>query len=319
MRQAQLPEIKPANGEQIQTLFGNTTAGSFSPYASDGSTSITLDMIDTEYSILDAIFYPWMKDINSPWWYKPDAAFTEWATPYPMATMEIQRPRMRYSENAKKGESRKDGTYNYYSYKLLGVKPTGYNSFEVNGAGKSSLVRQLTLICDMCIVDLTADAQGASATSTNLGNRTALFAEPANTNSDSDEDEDKEPDWEAMQKEMDDKYRKELEEMEKEMEENQEDMEQQENDDMPGEDEDEWGDEDYGDDEDDSDMDYDDEDYGDEEDFGEEDYGYEDLGDEDWERDLDGDGDPSMDGYDEPDPNGDLNDFEMDKQAEEGQ
>ena len=36
VRQATLPEIKPANGEQIQTLFGATTAGSFSPYASDG-------------------------------------------------------------------------------------------------------------------------------------------------------------------------------------------------------------------------------------------------------------------------------------------
>ena len=56
-------------------------------------------MLDTEYSILDAIFYPWMKDINSPWWYRPDKAFTEWATPYPMATLEVQRPRMRYTLN----------------------------------------------------------------------------------------------------------------------------------------------------------------------------------------------------------------------------
>ena len=65
-------------------------------------------MLDTEYSILDAIFYPWMKDINSPWWYKPDAAYTEWATPYPMATLEVQRPRMRYVNNASPSESRKD-------------------------------------------------------------------------------------------------------------------------------------------------------------------------------------------------------------------
>ena len=96
MREATLPEIAPAGAEKITTLFGETTAGAFSPYASDGSKSITLNMLDTEYSILDAIFYPWMKDINSPWWYKPDAAYTEWATPYPMATLEVQRPRMRY-------------------------------------------------------------------------------------------------------------------------------------------------------------------------------------------------------------------------------
>ena len=96
VRSIQMPPIAPANAEQIETLFGKTTAGAFSPYASDGSKEITLEILDTEYSILDAIFYPWMKDINSPWWYRPDKVYSEWATPYPMATMEVQRPRMRY-------------------------------------------------------------------------------------------------------------------------------------------------------------------------------------------------------------------------------
>ena len=96
VREASLPEIAPAGAEDIQTLFGNTSAGSFSPYASDGKKAITLQMLDTEYCILDAIFYPWMKDINSPWWYRPDKAYSEYATPFPMATLEVQRPRMRY-------------------------------------------------------------------------------------------------------------------------------------------------------------------------------------------------------------------------------
>jgi len=97
VREASLPPVSPAGAEKITTLFGETSAGSFSPYASDGAKSITLQMLDTEYSILDAIFYPWMKDINSPWWYREDKVYTEWATPYPMATLEVQRPRMRYS------------------------------------------------------------------------------------------------------------------------------------------------------------------------------------------------------------------------------
>ena len=37
-----MPEISPAGAEKIKTLFGETTAGSFSPYASDGSKQITL-------------------------------------------------------------------------------------------------------------------------------------------------------------------------------------------------------------------------------------------------------------------------------------
>ena len=84
-----------------------------------------------------------MKDINSPWWYREDKAFTEWATPYPMATLEIQRPRMRYRELDHVDESREFESARYfgYSYKFVGVKPTSYDAFEVNGAGRSNLLR----------------------------------------------------------------------------------------------------------------------------------------------------------------------------------
>lgn len=185
VHEAQLPEIAPANGEQIQTLFGNTTAGSFSPYASDGSKSITLQMLDTEYSILDAIFYPWMRDINSPWWYNSSAAFSEWATPYPMATLEIQRPRMRYREDPLPGISRADQEYEYYSYKFLGVKPTSYAGFAINGNGPSTFNRSLTFICDMCLVDLVHDAQSGANGGENLGVRkNFIFESKPNLSSD---------------------------------------------------------------------------------------------------------------------------------------
>jgi len=42
VREASLPEIAPAGAEKIKTLFGETQAGAFSPYASDGSKPITL-------------------------------------------------------------------------------------------------------------------------------------------------------------------------------------------------------------------------------------------------------------------------------------
>ena len=103
-----------------------------------------------------------MKDINSPWWYKPYQAYTEWATPYPMGTLEIQRPRMRYRTDYPKfdEQSRLEAKYVYYSYKFIGVKPTNYTAFEVNGAGRNSLLRTLTMVADMCIVDLDDDARG---------------------------------------------------------------------------------------------------------------------------------------------------------------
>lgn len=146
-------------------------------------------MLDTEYSILDAIFYPWMKDINSPWWYRPEDVYTEWATPFPMATLEVQRPRMRYLEKPTPKESRSDVKYTYYSYKFIGVKPTSYSSFEVASAGRQQLLRNLSLICDMCLVDLTGDVAGSGSDSTNLGNRSSFIFKDSSSSGSSNEDD----------------------------------------------------------------------------------------------------------------------------------
>ena len=278
-------------------------------------------MVDTEFSILDSLFYPWMKDINSPWWYRPDKVYSEWATPYPMATLEVQRPRMRYRSGATDKDSRKDAEYTYYSYKYIGVKPTSYNAFEVNGGGVSNLLRSLTLSCDMCLVDLTGDVAGSGVGSTNLGQRTGfIFSQSPGTGSGSqpDQEEENNEDKELQEeKEKQEQAKKELEDQFAALE---EEIAEQEEGDMPGEDEDEWmdeEDEDYNEDEyedlfgdgevDDSEMDCDEEDYAD-----------------DMEEDPDFDnsewGDDSEpwegDGSSEPgDPNGDLADYTMEQEA----
>lgn len=83
---------------------------------------------------------------------------------------------MRYRNNAESAESRKDANYVYYSYKFIGVKPTSYAPFEVNGAGRSNLLRSLTLTCDMCLVDLAGDVEGSPLGKPNIGERkTFLF------------------------------------------------------------------------------------------------------------------------------------------------
>lgn len=276
-------------------------------------------MVDTEFSILDSLFYPWMKDINSPWWYRPDKVYTEWATPYPMATLEVQRPRMRYREQAESQDSRKDASYTYYSYKYIGVKPTNYAPFEVNGSGVSNLLRSLTLSCDMCLVDLTGDVAGSGAGSTNLGQRTGfIFADSPDSGDGEQPDQEEEDDeeFEAMLEEL----LQELEEYDAEMAALEEEIAEQEEGDMPGEDEDEWmdeGEDDYNEDEyedlfgdgevDDSEMDCDEEDYADDmeqdEDFDNSDWGDDS---EPWEND----------GSSEPgDPNGDLADYTMEQEA----
>ena len=276
-------------------------------------------MVDTELSILDSLFYPWMKDINSPWWYRPDKVYTEWATPYPMATLEVQRPRMRYRDRPSAQDSRKDAEYKYYSYKYIGVKPTNYAPFEVNGSGVSNLLRSLTLSCDMCLVDLTGDVAGSGSGSTNLGNRTGfIFADSPDSGDGAQPDQDEEDDeeFEAMLEAL----LQELEEYDAEMAALEEEIAEQEEGDMPGEDEEEWIDEEeedydedeyedlFGDDEEqDCDMDCDEEDFADDmeddSDFDNSDWGDES---ESWEDDG---------SSESGDPNGDLADYTMEQEA----
>ena len=274
-------------------------------------------MVDTEFSILDSLFYPWMKDINSPWWYRPDKAYTEWATPYPMATLEVQRPRMRYKEYPSAMDSRKDSEYTSYSYKYIGVKPTSYSAFQPNGGGVSNLLRSISLTADMCIVDLTGDVAGSGKGTTNLGNRTGfIFGESPNSGSGSQPDQEEdtkqdEPNHEEELKEQKDR----LDEFAEMFEDMLAEVYQQGEGDMPGEDEDEWGDynedeyaDPYGDDEyQDSEMDMDEDDswndievddgfntgWGDES--------------EPWE----GDGSSET-----GDPNGDLSDYTMEQESQ---
>ena len=332
-----MPEIKPANGETIDTTFGKTTAGSFSPYASDGQQQITLQIVDTEFSILDSLFYPWMKDINSPWWYRPDKVYTEWAAPYPMATLEVQRPRMRYiSDSPIPQETRKYTEYTYYSYKFIGVKPTSYSSFEVNGGGVNNLLRTLNLSCDLCLVDLTGDVAGSGAGSTNLGNRTGfIFSQSPNTGDGEQPDDEENPDERTDQEEQEDllEQREAMMQLRQDIEDMHAEIEQQEEGDMPGEDEEEW-------------MERDDPDYN--EDEYEDPFGIDDIDDvlgdmdeealwEDMEKYTEGEGgedpfdyadwddvpepweDDGMDygeDYDMGDPNGDLADYTMEMEAQ---
>jgi len=308
-------------------------------------------MIDTEYCILDALFYPWMKDINSPWWYRPEMVYDEWATPYPMATLEVQRPRMRYRENAKAQDSRNDSDYTYYAYKFIGVKPTSYAAFEVNSAGRSNLLRQLTLVADMCLVDLTGDVAGSSSSSTNLGNRTKFIFSDSPTSSPEEEDEEDPDDVDDMEDELDD-YEDELDDVNDDIDDNDDDIDQEDEGDMPGEDEEEWMDEDdedydpdeymddYGDeemDDDEYDMDEDEEDPEDEEEeepkslldkikdwvkslFSSGDSNKddgEDSHDEDMDDYSDSDQDTSDDDSDADDPNGDLSGYSSDNSHKE--
>jgi hypothetical protein len=149
---------------------------------------------------------------------------------------------MRYRNKAEPKDSRKDAEYTYYSYKYIGIKPTSYNAFEINGGGVSNLLRTLNLSCDMCLVDLTGDVAGTSSGSTNLGNRSGfIFSQSPSTGSGNQPDSQEEPkrDVADQKKELKNQQEK-LEQQKQDASELQNQIFQQKQGDMPGEDEPEW-------------------------------------------------------------------------------
>ena len=148
-----LPEIGTSTNPDVETLLGNMKVGAFSPYSSDGGRDISFTLLDTQYSVLDAIFYPWLKMIGNSKWYSSATAQSEHSTPYPICTVEVSTP-MRFYPAGALGSA----TIGNYVYEYIGARPKTYDIPEINNEGRSSLTRRLTMLCDLVLVDMQADS-----------------------------------------------------------------------------------------------------------------------------------------------------------------
>lgn len=150
VQSVQLPEIGTSTNPDVDTLLGTMKVGAFSPYSSDGGREITFTLLDTQYSVLDAIFYPWLKMIGNSKWYSSITAMSEHSTPYPICTVEVSTP-MRFYPAGK-------SSIGNYVYEYIGARPKTYDIPEINNEGRSSLTRRLTMFCDLVLVDMQADS-----------------------------------------------------------------------------------------------------------------------------------------------------------------
>ena len=163
-----LPPIGTTAATDVSTQLGTMKVGAYSPYSSDGGREITFQMIDTEYSILDAIFYPWLKMIGNPKWYDDFDPGKQKHPPYPICNIEIATPCRRAPVPNSEGEipeadprfiDEKIGTkgFSYYVYEYIGCRPKDYDIPELTAESKSSLTRRLTMVCDLVLIDMERD------------------------------------------------------------------------------------------------------------------------------------------------------------------
>jgi len=174
----EMPQIGPTGNPDIQTLFGNMKTGHYSPYASDGGQQITLQIIDTQYSVLDAIFYPWMRMIGNAKWYDPLNSYTELrTTPYPIATLEISTPMRWYRPEPGEGAAE----LRNYSFEFIGARPSQYAPAEINAQGRTNLLRSLTIVCDLVLVNLEKDSTVHQAQEPKPNNYASYVTQPGKT------------------------------------------------------------------------------------------------------------------------------------------
>ena len=151
----QLPDIGTTASTDVRTMLGTMKVGAYSPYTSDGGREISFTLLDTQYSILDAIFYPWLKMIGNSWWYHENTARTENTTPYPICILEVSTPMRWYPSGTGEGEF---FTLNPYVYSYLGARPKSYDIPEINAESRNTLTRRLTMVCDLVLVDMDSDS-----------------------------------------------------------------------------------------------------------------------------------------------------------------
>lgn len=106
IQQMTLPNLQMTGIEDIQTLFGNFSTSGY--IIEPDSHEFTMSIVNIKLPIHETIFYPWMKEVTSPFWCYS-------SQPYTTATVEID-----LSEHA-------DLKYKFYGcrpYRIITLDPT---------------------------------------------------------------------------------------------------------------------------------------------------------------------------------------------------
>lgn len=117
-----IPNFTSPADKNIESAMGTFVTQKL--FLTPDSQTFTLEIINTKKPILENVFLPWMREVQSPQWVYP-------THPYTKGTFELDMT-----------------SHNNIKYRFLGCRPTSIASINPSHELPSSLTRQLTLTFD---------------------------------------------------------------------------------------------------------------------------------------------------------------------------
>lgn len=122
-----LPSISVPNGDDVDTVAGMLTTHKM--FVQPDTREFSLKILNTRVSLIDRIFYPWMRELSYPYWSYPDQ-------PYETATITIDMT-----------------SHNDISYVFLGARPIKIETLNPTNALDTNMSRSVTFAFDFMYVE----------------------------------------------------------------------------------------------------------------------------------------------------------------------
>jgi len=144
VQEATLPSISVPNDAVAETAIGSVQTHKMA--VETDTKEFTLKVLNTRVSLLDRVFYPWMREISYPYWSYP-------TQPYTTATITIDMTE-----------------HNDISYVFLGSRPTKIESLNPTNALDTTMARGVTFVFDfMYIASVGKNSESIKDTFLNTG------------------------------------------------------------------------------------------------------------------------------------------------------
>lgn len=127
VQEATLPNISIPSDTQADTVVGSVVTHKMA--VETDSKEFSMKILNTRVSLVDRIFYPWMREISYPYW-----SYAQY--PYTTATITID-----FSE------------HNDIRYVFLGARPTKVESLNPTNALDTNMSRSVTFAFDFMYID----------------------------------------------------------------------------------------------------------------------------------------------------------------------
>lgn len=125
-QEANLPGIAVPSDTEAETSFGTLTTHKMA--VQPDSKEFSLRILNTKVSLIDRIFYPWMRELSYPYWSYPDQ-------PYETATVTIDMT-----------------SHNDISYVFLGSRPIKIEAINPTNLLDTNMVRSVTFAFDFMFI-----------------------------------------------------------------------------------------------------------------------------------------------------------------------